>query len=144
MNYGWEGVVPTSPEWTGYTNSNVWYTIDALPGSDPENKEKVLIYIHPAPTPYDVVDGDYFPLIHGYRYFDQDAAGVSATFYGGQNLQFLPSVTVTCTGTESNTIRFVGSSTAPLHLFSLGDLSRGINISNGAIRLYQNGGIKFH
>lgn len=149
MNYGWGGVVPDPceyPEWSGYTSSNTWYTLDSLPGSDLDD-ELLLGYLRPASALYSTISGDYFSVGIKYRYFDQDATGDSAAFWQGQKLQFLPGITVTCTSTEGDYIRFIGiniTSSDNTYLFSRGDLSKGARLIDSEIRLYKNGSIKFY
>jgi hypothetical protein len=141
MNYGWGGSVLGSPEWNGYTNSNVWFTVDALPGGDlPE--ERVLMNLHPSGSVGDTVAGIYsrnssFP----YRYFDLDATGSNAMFQSGQYLQFLEGVEVRGTGNThtAEAICFEGTASFPTHLYTRGDPSLGIKIISGSLKL-GNGG----
>jgi hypothetical protein len=79
-----------------------------------------------------------------YRYFNVDAAGTSATFEAGQNLQFLPDITVTCTSTTGGSIRFDGSSTYNTILFSNGERTKGARIYNGTIKVNRYGCIRFN
>ena len=133
MNYGGEG-----------PGSDTWYTLDGLPlgGID---EEYALINIHPACALGSWLSGGYEPPSFPYRYFDRDATGDNAVFNAGHYLQFLPSITVTCTSTTGGKIEFRGLSTENSHLFTRGDeLSTGINIYNGHVYLYQGGSIKFH
>jgi hypothetical protein len=156
MNYGWAGKVPNPdspaycPDWDIYDNSNAWYTLDALPCSDP-NDEYMGINIYPAQalgaelTEESYEKNEEFP----YWYFDLDATGESVTFEAGQELQFLPKVTVTCTGTGDDSIRFEGTNSNNTRLFSIKGTATGgkvaeARIYDGQIRLYQNGSIKFH
>ena len=142
MNYGWDGVVPDEPEWAGYTTSNTWYTLDALPGSGPLD-EYMLEDIYPARAlghnPEGVYEADPgFP----YRYFDRDATANWAWFGSGHRLQFLPHVTVTCGGVGGS-IGFHGYSPTHTRLFTRGDESRGVRIHDGKIVLYTGGSIVF-
>jgi hypothetical protein len=151
MNYGWGGGVmdPSHPkycsDWAAFTNSNAWYTLDALPCTD-EGDERMLERIRPARSLSVSLAGSYprdatFP----YRYFDRDATGNTAIFEAGHNLQFLPRVTVTGTSTTSGYIQFQGSSSLQTRLFSIkGTDVAGVHVNNGGIRLYENGSIKFH
>jgi hypothetical protein len=145
MNYGWGGAVPPGdPDWAGITNSNNWYTLDALPGSS-SDEEDMIENIYPAQALGSSISGTYtqdaaFP----YRYFDQDATGYSATFESGQFLQFLPDITVRCISAVGNAIRFEGSSGYHTRLFTRGDTSQGIRIYDGVIKLNTDGSIKFH
>ncbi len=142
MNYGWAGWVPSDPEWAGYTNSNTWYNLDELPGSDLD-VEDMIEDIYPAPLLWGSLSGTYVRVAFPYRYFDRDTTGSSATFESGQNLQFLPDITVTCTSTTGGSIRFEGSSSLHTWLFTRGDRSQGVRIYNGTIKLNQHGSIKF-
>jgi len=133
MNYGWDD---------GHT---AWYTLDSIT-ADPENDEYIVENIYPeqslnsslSVTPYMRVAS--FP----YRYFNVDAAGTSATFEAGQYLQFLPDITVTCTGTTGGSVRFDGSSTYNTILFSNGDRTKGARIYNGTIKMNRYGCIRFN
>jgi hypothetical protein len=147
MNYGWAGWVPSGPEWAGITNSNTWYTLDNLPGSDPDI-HKMIIDIYPNVSLGNTLSGNY-PVnnsvmpIH-FRYFDQDAAGAGATFEPGQYLHFLRGVSVTCVS-AIGPIEFEGNPfTDPTLLFSGGDLTRGIEIHRGSMKLQLNGGIRIY
>jgi len=140
---GWQeiGSTPTRQyhlNWGHGDGKTTWYTLDAIPGSNIDEEYR-LENILPAQFLGYSLSGTYsrdasFP----YRYFNIDATG-SATFEAGQNLQFLPRITVT-----GGNIRFVGTSSYNTRLFTRGDTSGGVRIYNGGIRLYQNGGIKFH
>jgi hypothetical protein len=79
-----------------------------------------------------------------YRYFNVDAAGTSATFEAGQNLQFLPDISVTCTSTTGGSIRFEGTSSDNTILFSNGDRTKGARIYGGTIKVNRYGGIRFN
>jgi hypothetical protein len=143
MNYGWAGWVPPGdPDWAGLINSNAWYALDALPGSNPD-EEYMVEDIYPAPLLWGSLSGTYVRLAFPYRYFDRDTTGDSATFESGQNLQFLPDITVTCTSITGGSIRFEGSTSLHTRLFTRGDRSQGIRIRNGTIKLNQHGSIKF-
>jgi hypothetical protein len=143
MNYGWAGwVPPNNPDWASYTNSNTWYTLDALPGSN-RDEEDLIEDIYPAPILWGSLSGTYIQPPFPYRYFTQDATGSSATFQSGQNLQFLPGIVVACTSTTGGSIRFEGSSSDNTLLFTRGDTSQGVLIYNGTIKLNQGGSIKF-
>ena len=150
MNYGWAGGNSGScPDWVGHANSNAWYTLDELPCSNLDD-ETICAGIRPACSLgaglfwYYGRDDD-FP----YRYFDQDAVGEFGTFEAGQELQFLPGVTVTCTSTTGDYIQFYGTRSHTTRLFSVkgtvtGGLVGGIKIHDGELRLYRNGSITFH
>lgn len=140
VNFGWAG------------NSDGWYTMDYdIPGSDPNWQwEKMIIKAVPDVALGSTLSGTYtrnasFP----YRYFDRDATGNSATFAAGQNVQFLPDIMARCTSTTGAYIRFVGTSSYGTRLYSIkGTASTatvaGARIYNGGMRLYKNGGVRFH
>ncbi len=128
MNYGWAN------------SDTAWYTLDALYLGDPD-EEYMLESIYPAQALGSWIAGTYSRQSFPYRYFDQDATGSSATFEAGQYLQFLPGITVTGTDTSGQTIRIKGSSSANTRLFARGDISIGIRIYNGAMKLTNNGSI---
>ncbi len=142
MNYGWAGWVPSTPEWAGYTNSNAWYTLDGLPGSN-QDEEDIIEHIYPCTILYGTLSGAYELASFPYRYFDRDATGSSATFESGQYLQFLPNIVVTCTSTTGGSIKFYGSSSHNTRLFTRGDSSKGVRIDNGAIKLSRDGSLTF-
>jgi hypothetical protein len=131
INYGWGDSTTT------------WYTLDEIYGGDPDD-EFVLVNVFPAHATGSVLSGTY-PLTSSfpYRYFNVDATGSSATFEAGQYLQFLPRITVTSTSTTGDNIRFYGTSSANTRLFTRGDISKGIRIYSGAIKLSSYGSITF-
>jgi hypothetical protein len=140
--------------WWKDTASDTWYSISDLPGA-----EGIIRGIRPAPSLgsrlENVVYPATLPTIPGIfeiempfaRYFDRDCTGDNVTFEAGHyHLQFLPGVTVKCTGEY---IRFEGTSSDNTRLLSIkgtetGGRVAGIRIYDGGIRLYQNGSIKFH
>jgi hypothetical protein len=134
INYGVEG---------GWYSA--WYTLDAIQGGDP-NKEDLIEDIYPAQSIF-AANGSYPRESFPYRYFPQDAVGgvSGATFEPGQFIQFLPGTELTC-GTGSGSIRFLGTPGLETRLFAAGEVSRGIRIDNGALKLYghNGGGIKLH
>jgi hypothetical protein len=131
MNWGWVG-----------TNDDTWYTLDALPGGG-IFIESYIGNIYPAPVVGSTISGTYNVPSYPYRYFNLDASGSNATFNSGHYLQFLPEVTVTGTGTTTP-IRFNGSTTANTSLFTGGDVTKGIRISDGSILLTHDGSIKLY
>jgi len=132
MNYGWTG-----------TSYDTWYTLDALPLGDPNSiLECTIKNIVPAQALGSTISGTYVAGSFPYRYFDQDTTGYSADFAVGQNLQFLPGVSVNCLSTLGNTIRFEGATGDGTRLYSNGDMTRGVRIYNGAIVLHGQGGIR--
>lgn len=141
MNYGYGGTVPdpnVHPEWAGYTNSNTWYTLDALVGGGMDWEVMIIDIVpdvHLGPTPSGTYPLHSFP----YRYVDVDATSDDAIFAAGQHIQFLPQVTLTGTSTTGGAIRIEGSAAANSILFTRGDESIGIRIAGGAFTL-QNGG----
>jgi hypothetical protein len=130
MNCGWAGGHPDKPCWDGYTDTNTWYLMDAIPCSDPD-EELMLVNIFPLTSVRHAIAGTYPQEGFNYRYFNQDASGSSATFAAGQNLQFLPNIVVSSTGT----IKFGGNS----RFFTRGDRARGIRTDSGGISLYSGG-----
>jgi hypothetical protein len=133
MNYGW------AMTGTCQDGCNAWYTLDALylGGKD---EEEMLENIYPAPALGSWLSGIY---VLGDRYFDQDATGHGVIFLSCQNLQFLPGITVTCTGATGGFIRFEGSGSSNTRLFTRGDRTEGVRIYDGAIKLNRYGSIKF-
>jgi len=136
MNYGW-GKTGTFPD-----GNNTWYTLNALHQGD-YYKEKMLESIYPAQALYGSLSGTYTRKSFPYRYFDRDATGDSATFKAGQNLQFLPDITVTCTSATGGSIRFEGSSSQNTRLFTRGDRTKGIRIYDGSVKLNRYGSVQF-
>jgi len=127
MNYGWGGA-----------NNQFWNILDPLPLGN-VNKEALLENIYPAQSLGSSLSGTYARQSFPYRYFDQDTSGSSAMFSAGQNLQFLPGVTVTSTGSS---IRFEGTNTLNTLLFTRGDQTKGIRIEDGTMKLYAGGDVK--
>lgn len=138
MNYGWDN------------SKTTWYTLDNLhqPSSGGDfNDEYIVTDIYPGCAVYNTLSGDYMKTTLGYRYFDQDATGDSATFWAGQKLQFLPGVTVKCSSSTGGHLRFIGVNSDPswnMNLFSNGDMSRGIKMIDSEIRVYNGGGIQLY
>jgi hypothetical protein len=134
MNYGWNN---------GF---NTWYTLDALHQVDPVgtiNDEYVILNIYPVVAMGSGVSGTYAKQSFPYRYFDKDAAGSSATFQSGQYLQFLPNITVTNTSTTGGSFRFEGSSSLHTRMFTRGNTSAGVKITNGTIKMNRYGSVTF-
>jgi hypothetical protein len=90
------------------------------------------------------LNGTYNTSAFPYRYFDRDAQGYVATFTGGQYLQFLPGISVTCAPGTGNYVRFIGGSGAYVRMYSNGDVSKGAKLYNGGIKLHPGGSISFH
>ena len=122
--------------------NNTGYTLDALRLGD-RRKEKMLESIYPAQALGHSLSGTYARKSFPYRYFDRDATGDSTTFEAGQNLQFLPDITVTCTSATGNSIRFEGSSSQNTRLFTRGDRTKGIRIYDGSVKLNRYGSVQF-
>jgi hypothetical protein len=128
MNYGWADGATT------------WYVVDDLQGGDP-NEEYMIVNIVPLAAMGPSLSGTYVAQSYPYRYFDLDASGSSATFNSAQLLQILPELTITGTGT-STYVKFYGSTGLHTRIFTDGNLTEGILIQNGGIRLKNNGSIK--
>lgn len=131
FNYGWDSF------------RNAWYELDNLHQVDAAggpDDEYMLENIVPAPALGSSLAGVHAPPAYPYRYFDQDAAGESATFQAGQGLQFLPGITVRCSSGTGDAIRFQGAGTL---LFTRGDRSRGIRVDDGTLRLNAGGAVRF-
>jgi hypothetical protein len=143
MNYGWDGAVPPGDSnWIDYTTSNCFFQLDNLPGSFAA-AELMLINIYPAQSLGNYLSGTYPRESFNYRYFNRDATAADAVFAPGQNLQFLQNVTVTCPSRSGTSIRFNGSDALPTRLFSRGDLTMGVRIHNGSMKLRNGGSIAF-
>jgi Peptidase C10 family/Spi protease inhibitor len=135
MNYG------ESP-----MGNDTWYTLDAM-SNYPENEEYVIRTIYPYPSAYEGMQGTFPRQSFPYRYFPIDLSLTNTTvFQGGQRLQFLPNIVLGYSG-SSGSIRIEGSSSYDSHLFTRGDLTRGVRIyknSSAVINLNQNGSLKFY
>lgn len=130
-NYGWTG-----------TGNDAWFTLDAIPGCDPDG-DYIVTNIVPVTAMGSWVYGPYNTQTFNYRYFDRDATGYNATFQNGQFLQFLPEVVVTGIS-STDPIEFNGSDFLNLRMFTGGDLSHGIRIYDASIQLTNYGSIKFY
>jgi hypothetical protein len=152
MNYGWGGGVPRPGDpgycndWENYTNSNAWYTLDALPCKI-LNEEFILCNIYPAQAMGSELTEQFYEGKEefNYRYFDQDIKNVRVRveFDSGQNLQFLPGVKLECTkgDIENDFILFKEWT----RFFSIKGMSQAeIKISNGGIKLRPGGSIRFY
>jgi hypothetical protein len=132
MNYGWDNF------------RNTWYTLDGLyqPSYGDPDDEYLLENIYPDKSLHSSISGTYpRDASFYYRYFNVDATGTSTTFDGGQYLQFLPGITVSCTG---GSIRFNGSASYITRLFSRGDRTKGARLyGGGTIKLNRYGTIRF-
>jgi hypothetical protein len=132
MNYGWA-------EADSYST---WYSLDELVYGE-EDEEYMLVGIYPSKSFHDVMSGNYprEPALP-FRYFDRDVTGGPAIIENGQGLQFLPNISVTCT---IDSVLIYGSppDTLRSRLFTRGDQSRGVLISNGAVKMKPTGSIRF-
>ena len=128
INYGWAD------------GTTAWYALDAILGGNP-NEEYMIINIVPLTAIGATLSGTYTAQAFPYRYFDLDASGSSATFNSGQLLQILPNLTIKGTGT-STYVKFYGAAGLYTRIFTDGDLSEGIAIKGGGVRLKSGGGIK--
>jgi hypothetical protein len=138
MNYGW-GHDCDDPE-----GCNTWYSLDALYDNNSQDDEYVIADIHPATALGDSLNDNwiYHREEFNYRYFDQDTKGTDVTFEAGQNLQFLPGVTVTC---KNGYISFESENSNRTKLFSIkGTNQAEIKIHDGGIKLHPGGGLKFY
>nr|NQU92654.1 C10 family peptidase [Bacteroidota bacterium] len=142
INFGWAGNESGQPCWTHTGNSNAWYTLD---GIDCFEDEFMLLNTMPDNAVGSFVFGSYpkqpaFP----YRYFDMHTEGHDAVFSEGQYLQFFPGITVTSNSSSAHPVRFYGTTSDDLQLFTRGDPSNGIRLHNGEIELTNFGSIKLH
>ena len=130
INYGW----------ANYVNFG-WYALDEIPGGKPSD-EYMLVNLRPFDSLGATLSG-FYPLLtfFPYRYFNEDAAGANATFEAGQYLQFLHGVKVTGTSATEGSILIKGSGSARTRLFTNGNVSKGVVISGGAMKLANNGSI---
>ena len=130
MNYGWFG-----------PGSDTWYTIDSMT-ANPENDEYMIKDIIPS-TYLVSLSGTYPKESFPYRYIYKDTIGGNGIFAGGQFIQFLPGVSIE---SVNYTIHFYNSTSDNTHLFTRGDINRGIimpqNSISGAIKMYPNGKIR--
>jgi len=141
MNYGWGGWLGQDSCWNPYSNSNTWFTLDALPCTEMA-EEEVIANLKPVGCLNASMSGTYgqyspFP----YRYVNVDTGGESAIFQAGQLIQFLPGLTARCTSTGSGAVKFYGSTSLHTRLFTRGDTSKGVKITNGCVALYGSGGV---
>lgn len=123
-----------------------FYYLDGLPGG--QFWEAMIRDIVPYVALGSTLSGNYPLEDFPYRYFNKDAfnygsSGVSAIFQPGQYLQFLPEVTAMSTG-SSTYLEFQGNAGNNTRLYTNGDTSRGIKISNGAIRHTNGGTVKLY
>jgi len=129
INYGW-----------GESTTTAWYVLDEIYGGDP-NSEYILENIVPFQSIGTTIYGAYSKPLFPFRYFDQDATGSNAVFMQGQNLQFLPNITLSCNG---NGIIFIGIPSDATFFYTRGDILKGIKLSDGKIVLHNQGSIKLH
>jgi hypothetical protein len=146
MNYGWGNWLGQGSCWDPYIGigSNTWFTLDALPCPDMA-KEDVIASLKPVFSLDASLSGTYtaygeFP----YRYVNVDTGGESAVFEAGQLIQSLPDKIIRCTSTGSGAVKFYGSPSLHTRLFTRGDTSKGVKITNGCVALYGGGGVLIH
>jgi len=133
MNYGWGGTCADA------NGCDTWYTLDELYQPDEDgtiDDESMMVNIYPITSVRWTISGTYPQEAFNFRYFDQNASGSSAVFEPGQNLQFMPNILVTSTGT----IKFGGSS----RFFTRGDMSIGIRTDSGGINMYSGGQMRLY
>lgn len=141
MNYGWGGSPGGDSCWNPYSDSNTWFTLDALPCTEMA-LEEVIANLKPAGCLNSSLSGTYEPYSgFPYRYVNLDTGGESATFQSGQLIQSLPGLTIRCTSTGSGAVKFYGSPSLHTRLFTRGDTSNGVKITNGCVALYGGGGV---
>jgi len=134
--------------------SNWWYTLTGI--CDHELFEEVILRnIKPEVSMgSSLMANDYELESYRYRYFNTDCHNIAigfdfhTTFEAGQNLQFLPGITVTCHGfDEGRTIRFEsaeGGNDSTTSLYSRGDRTKGIDVKeDGVLVLHDRGCITF-
>jgi len=146
MNYGWGNHLGAGSCWDPYIGigSNTWYTLDAMPCTD-LSAEEAIVLLKPSGSLNTTLSGTYgrnsaFP----YRYVNVDAGGESAVFQAGQLIQSLPGLTVTCTSASSGAVKFYGSPALHTRLFTRGDTSKGVKITDGCVSLYGSGAVKMY
>jgi len=141
MNYGWAN------------SRNTWYTLDVLHQVDSmgcADSEYVMQEIRPTPSIGGAFSGTYNrDASFIYRYFTRNATcATDASFGIGQRLQFLPHIEVKCATSSTGHVQFNGSAVSGYDnwLYSINneDQKVGIRIYDGAVRLCENGGIRFH
>jgi len=138
FNYGWNNK---------YT---AWYDLDDLIVSASDNMDSNWDHENAlfGTVPEVAVGSNLAPMYQQwpfpYRYFDRDASGLNSMFQPGQLLQTLPGVTITGNGSGSGMyVSFLGSpSPGPTKIYTNGDPSKGVEITNGSIRLSNGGSIK--
>ena len=128
------------------TSCNTWFNLDGLYHYAGDTMdEDILDNLYPSQRQSNIFSGIQNILSPPYRYFDMDATSISAVFVAGQNLQFLPRITVTCTSTTGDYIGFEGTSAGNTRMFSIAGMKVAeMRIYDGGIRLYQNGSLSFH
>ncbi len=130
INYGWGG------------GNSGWFQLDNIPGGNPPD-ELMLQNIRPDSAVGSNFGGTFAQESFPYRYFAVDAYGSDAVFESGQKIQFLQHITVHCAATSTQGVVFEGTPEKNTFLFSRGDISRGIRIRNGAVKLSAGGAIRF-
>jgi hypothetical protein len=137
-NYGWND---------GHT---AWYSIDYLDcdnssgwqgGCDPD-EEKMILYLYPKDALWGSWSG--IVLTEGYSYVCGDLSTSDITIPTGALIQFLggtKGTRITCSGAS---IEFSGSQAKPTQLFSRGNLSRGMKLTGGQVRMLPTGSVTVH
>jgi hypothetical protein len=132
MNYGHDA------------GDNGWYSLEANPHPGFNYSiDEMLLGIYPAQALGSIFEGTFPKLSFPYRYFDLDAIIENAAFLGGQYLQFLPGIKLTAVS-SSNYVRFYGLSWDNTRIYTRGDISRGIHLIDGTLRMKNGGTIKLH
>lgn len=141
MNYGWGGGLPERECWEGFTSSNSWFVVYGLPCSV---ETDMIAGIQP-----DVSLDALLGPIYGnnpsfpYRYVNVDATGTDVTFSAGQLIQFLPGTIIRGTS-SSAAIRIYGSPALHTRLFTRGDITKGIRIEDGGMKLQGGGAVMLY
>jgi hypothetical protein len=147
MNYGWANYVPDDEAcWAPYLGigSNSWFTLDGLPCAD-LSVENVIAFLYPAVSLNQPLSGTYAPdPAFPWRYVNVDTGGESAVFQAGQMIQSLPDKIIRCTSAGSGAVKFYGAPAHHTRLFTRGDWTKGIKITNGGLALYGGGAVVFH
>jgi hypothetical protein len=137
-NYGWNDA------------HTAWYSLDYLDcdsspglqgGCDPDEEMMIrLLY------PKNAVWGSPPALIwkEGYHYIFGDLTTSDITIEAGSLVQFFGGTTgtrITCSG---DSIDFSGSVSKPIQFFSHGDLSKGMKLTGGGVKILPAGSITMH
>ncbi len=134
INYGWPDQYYSA-----------WYELDD-PALGPLDEQIMLVYVYPQVglVSTDLLSSYPRDASFPYRYVTRDIANSpyqSTAFAAGQNIQFLPGVTLSGAGSSSVGATIYGSTSNVTRLYTEANASKGIRIDNGAIRLSNNGGV---